>query len=311
MNRKTIIYLGLIAAMLIWGTSYLATGKAFELGLTPVLLVFSRLVFGGILLYIYSKATKKLESIKKKDWGLFLALSLFEPFFYYIGESYGILYSSATTTSVIIATIPVFTPFIIYIFYKEKTSLYNLFGVLASFFGVLLIVLNDDYTLQASPKGLAFVFFAVFSALGYTVLMKKITAKYNSYTIVTWQTLIGIIYFLPLLLINDINKIQSIHWNWEIFMLIAILSLFATVLAYIIFSTGIRELGATKVMVFTNAIPVITAIFAAILGIETIPMKKLLGVLIVVMGVFLSQSKKPFLGVPELLYSYFFRKGSK
>lgn len=311
MNRKTLIYIGLIAAMIIWGTSYIATGKAFEYKITPFTLVFSRLVLGGGLLFLYSRFTGKLQNIRRKDWGLFLALSLFEPFFYYIGESYGILFTSASTTSVIIATIPVFTPFVMLIFYREKTSLFNLFGVLTSFLGVLLIIFNDNYSLEASPKGLAFIFFAVFSALGYTVLMKKITARYNSYTIVTYQSLIGIFLFLPLVLINDVSSFGNVNWCWELFAYIAVLAVFATVFAYIVFSTGIRELGSTRVMVFTNAIPVITAIASSMLGLENLPMKKLTGVLIVVLGVFLSQSKKPFLGVPELLYSYFFRKGSK
>ena len=55
----------------------------------------------------------------------FYLLSFFEPFCYFLGESYGMRYISSTLGSIIIATIPIFTPFLVFIFHKKKISWLN------------------------------------------------------------------------------------------------------------------------------------------------------------------------------------------
>ncbi|MPN48374.1 hypothetical protein SDC9_195981 [bioreactor metagenome] len=89
---------------------------------------------------------------------------------------------------------------------------------------------------------------------------------------------------------------------------IVTLAIFATAIAYILFSSGIREIGAMQATVFANLIPVLTAALALLSGMEDLPLRKLAGVVIVISGVFLSQSKKPFLGLPGLVWNYFVKK---
>lgn len=308
MKGKLFIYLALVFAMFVWSYSYVLIKIVYSYGVPPAMLVFVRLLIAASTLMLFCKLTGKLQKIKKKDRFLFLLLAIFEPVLYYIGESNGLMFVTPTVGSIIIATIPVFTPFVLYLYYSEKMDRTNLFGIVISFIGVLLVIFDDNYQLTASTKGLAFMFFAVLSALGYTVIIKRLTQQYNSYTIVAMQTSIGAILYLPLFLTSDFEAIGQIHYTWQLFFLVVGLAIFATAIAYIIFSTGIREIGATKATIFANLIPVLTALMALLSGMELLPMRKLLGVLIVIAGVFLSQSKKSFFGLPGLVSNYFTKK---
>ena len=54
--------------------------------------------------------------------GLFLLMALFEPFIYFLGESYGLLYVSSTVAAVIVATIPLISPLFAWYFFREKLN---------------------------------------------------------------------------------------------------------------------------------------------------------------------------------------------
>ncbi len=294
--------------MAVWAYSYVLIKIAYNYNVTPALLVLMRLVLASITLILFTKITKKLQPINKQDRLLFLLLAFFEPFLYYIGESNGLVYVSPTVGSIIIATIPVFIPFVLYLWFKEKIDKTNFFGIIISFIGVLLVILEDDYSLSASPKGLAFMFLAVFSACGYTIAIKNLTEKYNAFTIVTYQTLIGGVLYIPLFLSSDIKAIENIVFSWQMISATITLAIFATAIAYILFSIGIREIGAMRSTIFANFIPVLTALLALFSGMEELPLRKLGGIAIVISGVFLAQNKKPFLGLPGMLWNYFYKK---
>ena len=86
--------------MIFWGFSFIwfkVANKTFS----PITIIFIRLLFSVILLTTYLIATKRYIKIRKEDRKLFLMLATFEPFFYFLGESFGLTYVSATFCSVL------------------------------------------------------------------------------------------------------------------------------------------------------------------------------------------------------------------
>lgn len=308
MKTKLWLYLGLFFAMIVWSMSYIVIKLVYDYDVNPATLVFLRLLIAAITLQIYLRLLKKIQKIQRKDLRWFFILALFEPFLYYIGESNGLKYISPTVAAIMIATIPVFTPFVMSAFYREKIGFSNIVGIILSFIGVLLVVITNEFTLDASLKGMFFMLFAVMSALGYTVIIKRLVVNYNSYTIVAYQTLFGALFYLPLWLITDRNNLYEINFSWELILYISGLAVFATTIAYILFSTGIREIGATKSNIFANLIPVFTAFMAFTMGMDELTFRKITGVIIVIIGVFLAQGKRPFVWLPGLISTYFNRK---
>ncbi|MDZ7775239.1 MAG: DMT family transporter [Bacteroidales bacterium] len=101
----TLIFL----AMLFWGLTFVWSSIVFEY-YSPVTTLMMRLLISTSLMFLGLWIFGMFERIKKEDTALFFLSALFNPFLYFLGENYGIKYSSATISAVVIAAIPVFTP---------------------------------------------------------------------------------------------------------------------------------------------------------------------------------------------------------
>lgn len=279
----------LIVAMVFWGMSFIWYKQAYP-EFKPVTVILFRLLLSFPLLIGFSKLIKRLNRLKRKDIKLFLLIALFEPFLYFMGESHGLLYVSSTLASILIATVPLFAPFFGYYFYKEKLSVNNYLGILISFAGVVTIVYVDGKLGNAPWYGILLIMLAVLSTQGYAIALKKLLENYNALTIVSYQNLIGTFYFIPVFLAFDLKEFIDSTYTWKDFMPVLYLSFFASTVAFIFFVQGIKNLGISKAIVFTNFIPIVTAIFAIPLLGENLTFVKLLGILATITGLLFSQA---------------------
>lgn len=287
-KNKVIAYLSLVLSMILWGLSFIGSKIAYEY-ISPIATIFIRLIIASIFLISLSLLIGKLQRIKKKHIALFFILAFFEPFLYFIGEGYGILYTAPTIAAIVISTIPLFVPFSMFILAKEKISPGNYFGILVSFAGVLLVVLKGDFSFEAEPIGLLCLMISVFSVMGYSFVLQKLANKYNAYTVISAQNVIGIIYFLPLFLFMDLPGIASVSWDARLWVPLIALGIFCSAVAFFLFTLGIQSIGVTKATIFTYVIPVITAIASFFIMNEEFSPRKILGMLITMAGLFISQ----------------------
>lgn len=284
------VYGIVILAMLFWSLTYIWYKNVF-IELRPISVMTIRLFFSTIFLFSFSITIKKLTIPCLKDFGWLILLSFFQPFLYFLAESYGVSMVSSTVSAVIISTIPVFTPFVAYLFFRDKITVFNVFGIVVSFLGVLMVVLGKDLHFSGSVLGIFILFGAVMAAMGYAVIIVKLTGKYNSFTIISWQNLFGTLFFIPLFFTIDWNHFIQANFNKDIILNLIYLSLFGSSIAYVFFTYSIKHLGITKASVFTNAIPVFTAAFAYFFLGELLSAFKIGGIALVLMGLFMSQKK--------------------
>ncbi len=291
-RRKLIFtYIAMLLAMLFWGFSFIWTIKLLEF-YEPFTIVLFRLVISTLFLLVAGLALKRLKPLRLKDAKMMILLAFFEPFLYFIGEAYGLKYVSATVSSVLIATIPLFSPVAAWYFYKEKLSGLNLLGIIVSVSGVFLVIISDDFQLNASFKGILFMGLAVFSAIGYSVVVINISKGYNVFSIIFYQNLFGIIFFLPLFFYFDFNHFITVEITLEILKPLLALAILASSVAFMLFTYGIRELGLVKANSIANIIPVFTAIFSYFFLHEILSDINIFGILVVLTGLFFSQLKK-------------------
>jgi drug/metabolite transporter (DMT)-like permease len=274
--------------MIFWSFSFIWFKVANET-FHPITIIFIRLLFSVILLTIFLVATKNYMKIKKGDRKLFLMLALFEPFFYFLGESFGLTYVSATVCSVLISTIPVFAIIGAWLIFKERLKAINYAGIILSFIGVLVFILNSDGSISFNIKGLGLLTLAVLSAVGYNLTLTRLVGTYSPVYIVNVQNIIGATLFLPLFLILDFNHFISTPFTFNMFKPIIELSVFCSCGAFILFAYSVRNMGIAKATVFSNCIPVFTALFSFILIGERLTIQNIAGMTIVIAGLFMSQ----------------------
>lgn len=283
-------YTSVLLAMVFFSLSFVWF-KIANVTYGPLTIVFSRLLLSAIILFVFAKFSKGLVIPDKKDFKYLLLLAFCEPFLYFMGESFGLQYISSTVAAVIIATIPLFAPVAGYIFYREKISVRNFIGILISFAGVTLVIYEIGKGITASPIGVLLQFSAVFSAIGYTVVLHKISNRMNNLSIILFQNLIGAIYFFPFWFIFEKNRVMNSPFDMKAMLAIVKLSVFASTLAFICFAYSVRRMGIAKSNVFVNVIPVCTAIFAWIILHDQLTLQKFVGIVVVIAGLFIAQMK--------------------
>jgi drug/metabolite transporter (DMT)-like permease len=278
--------------MLFWGLSFVWTSVVFRY-YQPITTIFIRLVLSSALLFGWMIITGRFEKIRRSDIPVFLFTSFVNPFLYFLGESFGLKNSSPTISAVVIATIPVFMPLVAWFTLRERLSGLNLAGIFISFAGIGIMLVNPDLSLNASPTGVLFLLGAVAAAITYSVFLKRLTNGYSALAIITWQNLAGALFFLPLFLIFEFNHFLTVQPNAELITSLLQLTFFASTLAYIFYTQSVKAIGVSRASVFSNLIPVFTAVFSAIFISEIFSLTKIAGMAIVIGGVLLSQIKFP------------------
>ena len=287
--------------MVFWSYTFIWYKVVYDF-YNPITVVFFRLIISSIFLFVLMYPLKKLQKIRKGDFKYFLLVATFNPLLYFLGESYGIKHVSTTIAAVMISTIPLFTSFTSAYFLNEKITKMNILGVIVSILGVGLVIFNKGNNIDASVFGIGMLSFAVAAAIGYTLVIKKLSSKYNSISIVTYHNFIGVFLFAPFFFIVDFPDFKQSGFSTEAWIPLLELAIFGSSFAFIFFTFSIQKIGVGKANAFTNLIPVITAIIAYFVLNEIFNINKITGISLVIGGLFLSQIKTS--GLREKFRSY-------
>ena len=204
--KKSLVYILLALASIIWGVSFIMTKELFvsEPHITVFIILTFRLLLATAVTIPVLLITKRLEPIRKGDLKWFLLLALCEPFIYSICETSGVQLVSGSMASIIVATIPLFVPFGMALAYKEKIKGITLVGIILSLIGLsVMLLFGGEGNLDTNPIGLAWLAGAVLIAVVFTIIIVKLVDHYRPITITAYQNLFGCLYFLPCMLLVD------------------------------------------------------------------------------------------------------------
>ena len=284
-------YLFTTLAIVLWGFSFVWTNDILQRDVAPFTFLFIRLFLAGTILYAGSKFAGKLEKIERKDYIWIILMAFFEPFIYFIGETYGIkATNSAVISAVIIATIPVFTLFAERILYKVPLTAFKIFGTAITIPGIIMVIMKDGE--QASAEhlyGILLLFLAVAGSIGYSSVVKKLSGRYNTITITTYQFVVGSMFFLPLFLMYGLDGLNSTFFSREVIVPLLELTVLCSCLSFACWVAAIKRLGMARTSIFSALIPAVSAVGAAMLGQETVTVMTFAGIGVVIAGVIIAQ----------------------
>jgi drug/metabolite transporter (DMT)-like permease len=290
------VYLCAAGAMVMWSLTFVWFKIVNEV-YPPFTIVFLRLLVSSVVMTGIALFASVLQKLQLRDLPRFILLAAVYPFVYFIAESTGLTRINASLAAVIISFVPLVVPIGARFLLNERVTRLNIIGILISFLGVMIVILNPDFTFNAEPSGLLLMLLAVFCAAGYTLMVKNLTGRYNAYTITTYQNILGTLMFLPLFLIFDLHDFATAGHTFKALLNLGYLAIFGSSIAFILFNYSIKNIGATRTETFSNLIPVLTAVFAWFMLGEELGPKKVIGILVVLAGLFLSQiksRKRPF-----------------
>ena len=288
---KLLIYIASIFAITLWGMSYIWTDKLIALDIPIFYFVFVRILLAGIVLFLFNTAYGRIKRIQKQDLPKFLLLTFFEPFIYFICETYGLkLTGSPTLSAMVVATIPIFSIGAGIFFFKEKINFINVIGIVFSLIGIVMVAMAKGELGENFIWGVVLLLVAVISEVGHASITKSLSGNYSSQIIVMYQFLIGAVYLLPLFLWKGLDGFDiKTYFTPEVWYPITCLAVLCSSLAFSLWVSTIKNLGVAKSSIFSALIPVAAAIIAWVLGHELLNSRQWMGIAISSLGVILSQ----------------------
>lgn len=299
--RRLLPYIAVLLSMLIWSASGIAVKEAL-VALSPMTMIVIRFTLAVLLMLVVGLCARKsemfrLQKVDKKDLPLFILGGIFQPFLYYILEtfSYDAL-SSPTIAEALLSTSPVLAPFFAAAILREHVTRYNILGIIVSTVGMLLLVLvgASDFSI-GNPWGIACAFAAVSAAVLYTIVLRRIPPGYNPLTVVFYVQLSALVLFYPLCGFTDgvsgfahLAEVDTMQL-WRSLAAVGYLALGASVVAFICFCYTVRVIGVTRTNAFNNVRPAFTAIWMLLFFGEQLPWAKWLGILLIIIGLFVCQ----------------------
>ena len=293
---KTLVYIASMFAILLWGMSYIWTDRLIGQGIPIFYFVFVRIFIAGIILFLFNTAYARIKRIQKQDLGKFLLLAFFEPFIYFICETFGLkLTGSPTISAMVIATIPIFSIGAGIAFFNEKISILNVVGISLSLIGIVLVAMAKGDLGEHFIWGIVLLLIAVIAEVGHASITKSLSGNYSSQTIVMYQFLIGSVYLLPLFLWKGLDGFDyEVYFDGDVWYPIICLAVLCSSLAFSLWVSTIKNLGVAKSSIFSALIPVASAMIAWAIGHEMLNDRQWFGIALSTLGVILSQytSKK-------------------
>ena len=288
---KILIYIASTFAITLWGMSYIWTDQLIALNIPIFYFVFVRILMAGVVLFLFNTAYARIKRIQRQDLPKFLLLAFFEPFIYFICETYGLkLTGSPTLSAMVIATIPIFSIGAGIIFFREKINLVNIGGILLTLVGIVMVAMAHGTLGENFIWGVVLLLLAVISEVGHASITKSLSGNYSSQIIVMYQFLIGVVYLFPLFLWKGLDGFDmEIYFDGDVWYPIICLAILCSSLAFSLWVSTIKNLGVAKSSIFSALIPVAAAIIAWILGHEMLNQRQWIGIAISTVGVVLSQ----------------------
>ena len=177
---------------------------------------------------------------------------------------------------------------------------YNIIGIVVSTLGVFVLTLvgGSDYSI-GNYWGILLAFAAVSAAVIDSVMMRKAPVKYSSLSFVFYTQLVSLCFFIPLWLWKEGPQVfDNGQWTMDNgqFVLalgcVAYLTVFASVIAFILFCYALRQIGVTQANAFNNIRPAFTALWMFLFFGEHLPIAKWIGMILIIFGLFVCQKQE-------------------
>lgn len=278
----------------VWGTTFVWTKLLIINGLSPAQIFTLRFIIAYVLLTGFSlwRGRHKWLSDNWRDELTMLALGLTGGSMYFLTENESLRFTTATNTSLIVCSCPLFAMLIIALFYKsERFSKRQALGSLVALAGMAAVVLNGHFVLHLSPLGDTLAFSACLCWALYTLLMKPVMGRYPAMFITRKVFFYGILTILPYYIFVPDMPSWDVLTRPDVALNLLFLGSVASMLCYLTWSWCMKGLGAVVCTNWVYVNPITTIIAAWLILGEQITVYFLIGSALIIAGMYLSSKK--------------------
>ena len=323
----------------IWGSTFVFTKMLLQSGLSPAQIFTFRFIIAYILLALYcigrayfskdsrtdktffkghskdrmrhgeEEVLKSCSPCKKRrsrvfcaswrDELLMVALGVTGGSVYFLAENAAMLYTTATNTSLIVCSCPLFAMLLFAVFYRQSEPITRVQaqGSVVACMGMAVVVLNGRFVLHLSPLGDLLAFGACLCWALYSILMKPALERYDTLFITRKVFFYGLLTIIPyFLMVPEEARIFTTSifefFNSSILLNLLFLGIVASMICFLVWNWVISKLGAVVATNWVYFNPITTILFAWWLLGEQITVWFLLGTVLILLGMFLADRRR-------------------
>lgn len=286
MNSKLINWLIFIALSFIWGSSFILMKEGL-VHLTAYQVASLRIVCSGVvLLPVAYKSFREIPGNK-----IFITFmsgmlgSLLPAYLFCIAEQ-GI---DSALAGVLNSLTPIFVIIIGALFFQSKTSTNKVIGILIAFSGSILLFFSQESL--SEPTNAMYIMFVVIATMMYGINVNMVHRHLSHIPSVRIAALALTLNAIPALLVLYFTGYFSLDFSDKGILassgFSAVLGIFGTTIASVIFYVLIKRAGAVFSSMVTYGIPFVAIMWGIIYG-ENIGWKQVLSLLIILSGVYIA-----------------------
>ena len=295
MNSRLLALLSAGGATLIYGLNHTIAKEVMPDHVGAFGFIFIR-TGGATILFWFASLFVPFEKIDKRDYLKFFITALLGMCLNMLSFFKGLELSTPVNSGIFATTNPIIILCLSYFFLQEKIGVKKFIGITLGFIGALILVLQGTENSLRAPNvplgNFLFLLNSIFFS-SFIIMVKPLTQKYSTITIMKWLFLMGFFMNLPVTSF-EFSEINWINMPFAAIWRIIFVLLGTTFLTYILNLFALKNLQASTVGAFAYAQPVIAISFAIFSGNDYISLERGLACLSIIVGVYLVSQKPNF-----------------
>jgi drug/metabolite transporter (DMT)-like permease len=291
MRGRALAIILLLAAVLIWGSTYVVTKAGVE-DAPPMLFALLRYCVASAFLVPLALLRGGMAKLPRPTpRKTLLLMGLTGVALYYTGFNLALTYTTASQGALVQSSTPAVTAVMAVVWLRERLSRARTAGIALAVGGVLLVVTGATAGGSASSPVLGnLLMFATVIVWGlYTVLAKRV-AQADPVAITAAVAVVGMVLLVPGAVVETAGApMPAISiGTW---LRAAYLGALPSAASYLLYNRALRDLEASMAGAFTNLAPVIGAVSGVLVLGETMTLSAVFGGVLVLIGVWLSSRR--------------------
>lgn len=276
-------HLAALFTVSVWGATFVSTKALIAAGLTPAEIFLMRFALG--YLCILPLAPRRLRAENRRDEAAFAAAGVCGGSLYFLLENVALEYAPASNVSLLVCTAPVWTALAAGRADRgERMTRRQAAGAALAAAGMALVVLNGRFVLHISPTGDLLALAAALSWMGYSLVIKRLGARYPASFIARKVFFYGMATILPVFAFRPFAATGELLARPVVWANLLFLGVVASGFCYALWNAVMRRLGAVRATNYIFFNPLVTMLTAALCIGERITAPALAGAAMILCG---------------------------
>lgn len=303
MRKNKILFATVLAmsAYFMWGFTFLFSRMGLDQA-RPFVMLAHRYSVALIIMLVILFVKGERISLRGRPVGKLVLMGFLEPVVYFVGEAYGILYTTTVFSGIMVATIPILSVFAAWIFLSERPSGGQILWSVLSVAGVIVFTMQGSREGSVTLIGVLCLLLAMGSTVAFGVLTRDLSESFSPFERTLIGGVEGAVCFWILAAVqcrDDLSLLVAPLQNGSYWIGILYLGAIGSVFCYSVLNYALTYMPVSRVTIGSNLCTVVSLFAGVIFLHEPCSWLSVLCAAVILLGIYGVQRTAPKERLPE------------